>query len=606
MQVEQNIVLTKDEARQKPGERSRVGVWMGMPRLATLFLHCCLCLLGSVPLNAQQVIGVPVPANAMVYDPITRKLYVTVGSMGRGTQINSVTVIDPMSGAVGGSVFVGSEPSAIVMSDQSKFLYVATNDGHTVRRLDTRSLTPGPIFPVGDGLSVTTLAPVVGQPDSVLVMRYRPGVSPNDEGIAVYENGAPKPNTVHAGHQLVTGLVPNRLYGYENQISSWDFNLLDVNADGVRSSGHSGSTMSANIGFAGSANGLLVTDNGYVIDPEARHSLGRLPGSNFGMRLCPDGATGKVYMISGVRGNYVLTAFDLRTYQQLGQIPLIVPDGGDAGRLILCGDNTLAFQAGPQVVLIHGDLGSKLPLVDLSIKRSAFPTTLPRDGRITYTLTVTNAGTKPSSGAFVSDALPGSAEVETVKVSQGTGNAANHIVEADLGPLAPGAKATIEVTMRLTATQDLAFTAVVRGQEPDPVPANNITVYSTVKVASVLPDLAGDWTSLRQVSEGAGVNLRATLVGGFTVRNDGKAMAGASTMRFYLSASPVFNAQTSQLLQEISIPSLPGNRSTRVTLEAPLGLGDDATGLFVFAVLDVGNEVAESNKQNNVVRMRVP
>lgn len=300
------------------------------------------------------------------------------------------------------------------------------------------------------------------------------------------------------------------------------------------------------------------------------------------------------------------TGFDLRAYQSLGEIPILVPGGGSTGRLITCGDNALAFLAGPQLVIIHFDLGRKLPPVDLSIKRSPFPATLPRDGRVTYTLTVTNPGTRASSGVFVTDALPASAEVETVKASQGTGLAANRIVQAELGPLAPGAKATIDVTLRLTSNQDLSFAAVVRGQEPDPVPANNIAAFTTVKVASALPDLAGAWTSLRQVSQGAGANLRATLVGSFTARNDGKASAGASTLRFYVSASPIFNARVSQLLQEVAIPSLPGNRSERVTLEAPLEPGLDVTGLFVFAVLDAGNDVAESNKQNNVARMRVP
>lgn len=565
-----------------------------------------LFLAAGVARAQLQITVVPVAASSLVYDPVSKKIYASVGSGGRGAQANSITAINPRTGEVGPSVYIGSEPRGLVLSAASKYLYVAVSDGRSVRRFDLATMEPGPQFPVGAGLALTALAMMPGDPEAVVVMRHRPGVSPNDEGVAIYVGGVPKPGVVHAGHHLAVGINPYRLYGYENQISSWDFVTMNLTPQGVEGAGSTGSLLSGNIGLTGTANGLIVTNNGNVIDPEARQQVGKLGDTGLEASLCPDGTTGRVFRIAGERDNFQLVVYDLRTFRIIGTIPLPGVRGG-GGNLIRWADG-LAFTTDAGVVLLQGEIGARLPLVDLSVRRSPLPDAPSRDGQLRYTLTVTNTSAFAASGAFLTDALPGGFDVLETKASQGSALASGGIVRAELGRLDAGASATVDVTLQRTAAEAaLAFTAVVRSHEPDPATGNNINlIRPATALPGALPDLVGAWGRVQQVAQGAGANLRATLLGTFEVRNAGTQASVPTTLRFYVSESPLFDASFSQLLQEAAIPALRRGSAYRVLLEAPLGPGGDVTGLYVFGVIDASNAVEESDKKNNVARARVP
>src|ERR1041385_8388056 len=130
---------------------------------------------------------IPLPANDLVYSPLTGKFYASVpSSVGGGG--NSIKSIDPATGTIESSTFIGSEPNKLALSDDGHNLYVSLDGSAAVRRFDVQTNTPGLQFTLGqDSFSgryvVGEFAVAPGNPDLVAVARSFGG------GIAVYDNG---------------------------------------------------------------------------------------------------------------------------------------------------------------------------------------------------------------------------------------------------------------------------------------------------------------------------------------------------------------------------------------------------------------------------------
>jgi subtilase family serine protease len=92
--------------------------------------------------------------------------------------------------------------------------------------------------------------------------------------------------------------------------------------------------------------------------------------------------------------------------------------------------------------------------------------------------------------------------------------------------------------------------------------------------------------------------------GNIVVRNSGNRSSPPSRVRFFLCGGPGFDPSRSALLQEVAISGLRAGASTRAELQAPLGLGEDAIGLYVAVVIDPANDVPEANEKNNTVAPR--
>jgi uncharacterized repeat protein (TIGR01451 family) len=557
-----------------------------------------------VPARAQQTPQIiPVPAGNMVWDSVSRKIYATVGPDGRGALTNSITTIDPATGQVGASVFVGSGPGALTLSDKSKYLYVAVSDGTSVRRVDLSTMTAGPQYPM-TGKPVRALLPLPGVPEGFIALRGNH--ARYDDTLGVYVNGQVRGSEASCAPSLAVGLAPTRLFSYQGWVSSWDFNGYEVTERGISSFNHTQSLMSGFVGLSGSLNGLVVASNGCVIDPEVLQVVGRL---NFGGKqgaFLPDPRTGTVLCIGEGKSGHEISVCSVRNFQYLGTVPVAFGVKGGVGSPIRWGEDGIAFTAGGSIVAFRFLPGPALPPVDLTVQRSSLPATLPPGGQLRYRLTVSNAGTQPASAVFLSDALPPATDVLSVTPSQGSATFAEGTVRAELGQLAPSARVTVDVTLRFREVRDVRFTAVVRGHEPDSRPDDNISRVASEGPLSPLADLTGSWTALRQVAVGAGVNLQAGVVGRFVVRNEGKGISRPVLLRFYLSFGPRFVTERSPLLQEVRIPALRPGQSYPAALEALLPPGDDVTGFHIFGVLDADRTMEEGNRSNNVVGQRVP
>ena len=87
-------------------------------------------------------------ANDLVYDRDRGLIYATVPGSVPGVG-NRVHVIDPLGGQVDHSVFVGSEPSKMALSDDGQYLYIALDGAAAVVRFELPNLIFDLQFPLG-------------------------------------------------------------------------------------------------------------------------------------------------------------------------------------------------------------------------------------------------------------------------------------------------------------------------------------------------------------------------------------------------------------------------------------------------------------------------
>ena len=123
--------------------------------------------------------------------------------------------------------------------------------------------------------------------------------------------------------------------------------------------------------------------------------------------------------------------------------------------------------------------------IDVAASLTATPNPVAPNAALTYTATVTSAGTQTATGVVLTDALPLSATFVSAVASQGycTGTA---VVSCALGDLASGASATVQLTVIPTATGLLSNSVSVTSIEADVNPANN-TANSGVVVEVPVP-----------------------------------------------------------------------------------------------------------------------
>jgi len=127
------------------------------------------------------------------------------------------------------------------------------------------------------------------------------------------------------------------------------------------------------------------------------------------------------------------------------------------------------------------DGGSQCPGVDLSIGMTANPEPVFVGNNLVYTISVTNAGPDLAKNVIVSQILGSGVIYVSGSASQGSVSQSGGIVTGNLGNMAPGATATILVTINPTQVGLLSTTATVTSQNTDfDLSNNSITLTSHV------------------------------------------------------------------------------------------------------------------------------
>ena len=293
--------------------------------------------------------------NDLVYDPLDGMIYASVPGTA-GDLGNTLTEINPATGRVVASFFVGSEPTKLAVSDDGQYIYVGLNGSASVARFNVPNHYVDLSFSLGTGsfgpMFAEDIQVAPGNPHEVAISREFMGVSPRHAGVAIYVDGVQLPVTTpgfQGSNSIAFGATADRLYGYNNETTEFGFRRMNVDPNsGVTIQDVTGGLISGfNVTIKYDA-GLIYSTNGQVINPEPDSGppqvVGSYAGVGFASAVLPDSATGRTYFVSGNR----LLVYDQSTFDLIESFTL--PEGG--GSLIRWGDNKLAYRSGSQVYFL--------------------------------------------------------------------------------------------------------------------------------------------------------------------------------------------------------------------------------------------------------------
>lgn len=314
-----------------------------------------LAVLGQINCRASTYFReVSLITNDIVYDPHSDMIYASVPSEVGVLRGNTITPINPYTGALGTSVFISSEPSKMSIADDGSRIYVASQSTNLVTPFFLGTMTPGAAFPIGSGdRRVADLEVLPGDATRLAVSRKSGN---NTRGFAFFEDGVQLPNASSDSAEydrIEFGDDPYTLYGHSSGISDRDFNAFEVNW--APNGGYVGTIYQAKRLLTQNGldmeydNGRVYFTNGQILEVTTPGPIGSFNGRG---PVEPNSESGRTYFIDGDE----LKTFSQSTFVPLGSIQ--IPEmSGSARNLISLGTDGLAFatDAG-EVIIARGSL----------------------------------------------------------------------------------------------------------------------------------------------------------------------------------------------------------------------------------------------------------
>jgi hypothetical protein len=275
--------------------------------------------------------------NDVLWDATHQVLYVALDGVST-INPNTVTAIDPTTGALGVSVFAGSDPRALAESDDGQYLYVGLGGADVIRRFLLPGLTADiafssdPDFPGGDPLFARYITVAPGAPGTIAVGRIDPQDSLTLEVLSsfspfvVFDNAtarasASPPPSGYPDYALAWGANASTLYG-ASASSDLATSVLDTYSTSSTVT-LIGTQSSAAVGvFPGgmtASDGLTYDNLGNVINLVTGQIVGNF-GNAHGVAL-PDAANNRIFYADvDLNGQFTLQSYDLTTHLPLGAI----------------------------------------------------------------------------------------------------------------------------------------------------------------------------------------------------------------------------------------------------------------------------------------------
>jgi hypothetical protein len=296
-------------------------------------------------------------ARDLVWDPYGQRLYLSVGS-GSPVNPNTVTVLDPFTGTLESSVFAGSEPGPLALSDDGLLLYVGKGGASEVTRFALPALTEDLTIPLGrdatsGAFTAGALAVAPGAPHTVAVAL----TAGYTQATALFDDAAPRTARGGASSALTFGADATRLYSLGGY--SADLNVAPVTATGLgtatvyRSAFGSGASLKYDPGT-----GLLYGADGRAVDPATGGLAGTFTAASpywYATSVAPDSSLGAAYFAnnSGSQGWINVLPYDIERYVARTPIELRYRTG-PVLRLVRWGPDGLAVLTPDRVELLRG------------------------------------------------------------------------------------------------------------------------------------------------------------------------------------------------------------------------------------------------------------
>lgn len=239
-----------------------------------------ISILGFQTLLAQVNSSTPITildvwTNDLVYDQVTDKLYVSIPS-NNGSNGNSIGMINLQDYSLENTVYIGSEPNALAISDNGQFIYATLQGAPMVSQYIVDSQQMGIQFTVGDSNTVGPLYPydikvMPNHPNTVAVSRIAQSSS-GFYGTAIFDSGVVRDintSSVYPNNYsyIINFLNDSILYGYNNHSTGFDFNGAKIDSSGIYQFCNVGNIIQGfNISEMEIVDNRVYFDNGGVID----------------------------------------------------------------------------------------------------------------------------------------------------------------------------------------------------------------------------------------------------------------------------------------------------------------------------------------------------
>lgn len=316
-----------------------------------------------VPISVQDIRVINLETRDLIYDSSRQRIYASVPS-DAGDNPDRILAINPVTGAVTRTIFVGDDPGKLAISDDFQYLYVAVNGtAASVRRINLSTNQVDLSFSVGTNtvsgqLRVDDMEVIPGSPRSLVVARMYTGTSPRHAGVAVFDNGVQRPDVGPLGeskNQLEFGVSSSRLYGADRESSGNNMSIMNIGPSGITLVGVGCCSFDGQFDT-----GFIYSKNGQIIDPELKQVVGFLPGiSSLSHRnddlIRTDPTRNRIYLLKAFDEGMRLLAFDRTSLQQIGSADLFPPFmalGSPVTSLILWGSDGLAFRDGSRKLVL--------------------------------------------------------------------------------------------------------------------------------------------------------------------------------------------------------------------------------------------------------------
>ncbi|HET7216142.1 MAG TPA: IPT/TIG domain-containing protein [Terriglobia bacterium] len=438
-----------------------------------------------------------IPANDLVYSPSTQLLYASVASTAGPTLGNSIVPIDPNTGVLGAPIFVGSEPAKMALSSDGNTIWVSLEGAGAVREVNLTTHTAGMQFTLGGGTGIynppvkaSALAVLPGLPNTLAVAVPTPFTY--SSVVTVYDSGVARTNAQNGNLPCCSGIAGlsfdstgTKLYeagsGYE---------LATVDNTGITA------VNQLNTGVSSTDlrvdNGRAYLTSGDILDANLGTQLGVFscaPSQNATGVVAPDSTLGEAFvLLNGCSIQaYQIDAFDLSTFNSKGSISAAAANTSVQPRYSLTrwGQDGLAFGTGSQVYVLRSpvvrDLSTSLANLNAAASAPASGTT---GTNLTFSLTVGNAGPVGATPATLLDNIPNGSTFQSVTASQGSCSG-GAVVSCDLGNLASGNSATVQITVTPLLPGTLTNTVTVSAPQGDPNLADNSATSTTAVTGAV-------------------------------------------------------------------------------------------------------------------------
>jgi trimeric autotransporter adhesin len=449
----------------------------------------------TAPLNLTAYIGIA--NNSMVYNPINGLFYVSVPSSAGAPYGNSIVSVDPLTGALGTPIQVGSEPNRLAITADGQYLWVALDGASAVRQVNLTTGVAGQQFSLAGNKgiyatppTVNALAAVPGANNSVLVAAN--GI------LGIYDSGVLRGTaTSFSAYSLAVNTTTSEVYA----AGSGSYAVYTIAAGGLvqkgtASNGNYGSYSNDDLTVAG---GRAYTDYGTVYDAESGALLGTFYATGTTAAQGPvavDTTLGTAFILDNPQGyasSYgysQIQTFNTSTYTNASAsvIPVSVSSGSSPStspsHLTRWGANGLAFRTAVGVYSLRSNLVEDLSSVSadlgVALAQSGGATT---GTQTTYTATITNAGPSPSTGVIFKAQIPATAALVSITPSSGACSTTAGII-CNLGGLANAASATVTLVVMQTTAGNVVAAAQVTGPENDPASTNNQATASLAVTGS--------------------------------------------------------------------------------------------------------------------------